>query len=69
MPQHYSEWIEASYQTIVPSVHGSQAQDDRAQHSKAQSLLERVNNLQNLLFVIDAVDAGTSPRSRGPRTR
>ena len=58
MPHHYAEWIQASYEAIVPAGPGGMARDDHDKRPKAQSLLERINNLQNLLFVIDAIDAG-----------
>jgi hypothetical protein len=58
MPRHYAEWIEASYEALAPTAPGSLMRGGREKRPKAQSLLERVNNLQNLLFVIDAVDAG-----------
>ena len=61
MPQHYLEWIQASYEAIAPANPGGPAQDERSQRPKAQSLLERINNLENLLFVIDAMDAAHIP--------
>ena len=65
MPQHYAEWFEASYEAIAPAGQGGMARDDHEKRPKAQSLLERVNNLQNLLFVIDAIDAGHIAPLRG----
>ena len=56
MPHHYAEWIEASYDAINPSASIATMSDERNKRAKSQSLLERVNNLQNLLFVIDAID-------------
>ncbi len=55
MPHYYAEWIQASYAALAPPAQGAAARDDRDKKAKSQSLLERVNNLQNLLFVIDAV--------------
>ncbi len=65
MPRHYAEWIQASYETIAPAGPGGIARDDHEKRTKGQSLLERVNNLQNLLFVIDAIDAGHIAPLRG----
>jgi len=56
MPQHYGEWVQASLDAIGPDSSHHSLMDDPAAHPKGQSLLERVNNLQNLLFVIDAVE-------------
>lgn len=58
MPQHYAEWFQASYEAIGPGSATTPSLDDHNGRPKAQSLLERINNLQNLLFVIDAMDAG-----------
>ena len=65
MPQHYMEWIQASYDSIAPGEPRGTLLDGGVEHPKAQSLLERVNNLQNLLFVIDAMDAGQVPALHG----
>ena len=56
-PRYYGEWIQASYETIFPDRRNDSSLGDRANSSKGQSLFERVNNLQNLLFVIDAMEA------------
>jgi hypothetical protein len=56
MPGLYGEWFEASYECMVegdPAQAGSANAAEEAQGK--QSLLERINNMQNLLFVIDAV--------------
>ena len=65
MPRHYAEWFQASYDAIGPGSANSTLLEERNQRSKAQSLLERINNLQNLLFVIDAMDAGHLPSLGG----
>ena len=61
MPRHYAEWFEASYEAIGAGNPAPHSLGERNQRPKAQSLLERINNLQNLLFVIDAINAGHIP--------
>lgn len=56
MPRHYGEWIQASYEAINPNSQADPFHSDRTASPKAQSLIERINNLQNLLFVIEALD-------------
>ncbi|MEO6876121.1 MAG: hypothetical protein ABI222_14985 [Opitutaceae bacterium] len=58
MPRYYAEWAEASYAALLPADQESLSSRFRDPAPKGQSLLERVNNLQNLLFVIDAVEVG-----------
>ncbi len=57
IPEIYAEWAEASYDCITgdnitkqPTFASSDAVPEQ------QTLLKRVNNMQNLLFVIDAVE-------------
>lgn len=61
MPASYAEWIEVSYQAAT----GTEERDPGAILKKSStqsvSLFERVNNLQNLLYVIDAVDTWNIP--------
>ncbi len=61
LPDIYLEWIEASYYAVIENESASPERDTSgggaAQH-KNQTLLDRVDNLQNLLFVIDAEDSG-----------
>ncbi len=57
MPARYLEWADASLAVIT-------ANDDntgKRNLKKDNSILSRVNNLQNLLFVIDAVDRENIP--------
>lgn len=66
VPQNYIEWIDASWGAAI----GRPVESDRRNafqqfrsHGEdtslaGQTLLERINNLQNLLFVVDAMDAG-----------
>lgn len=57
MPRRYSEWIEASIDAAnaVEEPANNRAAIEAAKKKNSQSLLERINNLQNLLYVIDAV--------------
>jgi hypothetical protein len=60
MPSRYSEWVQTSYRVMtkinpVPSMDSNPADQDP---QGRQSLMDRIDNLQNLLFVIDAEDAG-----------
>lgn len=57
MPRYYGEWIQASFEAITPVQRDEFGRANATEATKGQSLLERVNNLQNLLFVIDAMDA------------
>src|SRR5665213_947824 len=58
LPAVYVEWIEASYDAIVENnVSSSPARGEEPEHAKKnQTLLDRIDNLQNLLFVMDAVE-------------
>jgi len=58
LPRFYTEWADASFAALVPPEHDDRTSVSRESPAKGQSLLERVNNLQNLLFVIDAVEVG-----------
>jgi hypothetical protein len=59
LPACYLEWVEVSYNatiendTAVPSL----LKDSKSDATKNQTLLDRIDNLQNLLFVIDAVES------------
>lgn len=57
LPAVFLEWIGASYDAILENRTGSRAtaNDANPEANKNQTLLDRVDNLQNLLFVIDAV--------------
>ncbi|MGD1030235.1 MAG: hypothetical protein ABSA05_03760 [Opitutaceae bacterium] len=60
VPARYSEWIQASYAAMsqpgpASAADAAQAQPDSASH---QSLMDRIDNLQNLLFVINAEEDG-----------
>ncbi|MBS0662248.1 MAG: hypothetical protein JSR48_03230 [Verrucomicrobia bacterium] len=58
LPGRYSEWIAASYAAVSPAPVRNSIRDEQADDPKPQGLLDRINNLQNLLFVIDAMDTG-----------
>lgn len=54
---HYAEWIDSSYSIITGQAEdrGRKPRRDDGE-KKNHSMLNRVNNLQNLLFAIDAVE-------------
>jgi hypothetical protein len=58
IPDHYVEWFGVSYDCVM----GNDVKDydepavSEDKPEEKQSLLERVNNMQNLLFVIDAME-------------
>jgi hypothetical protein len=62
MPASYAEWFEASYDDLVGNNERTEGGigGEKAK-KKGQSLLERVNNLQNLLYVIDAMETWNIP--------
>jgi hypothetical protein len=71
MPERYLQWFEASW-TIMTAT--EETADDLWQSnfpqkekptSSGQSLLMRVNNLQNILYVIDRLDTGMVEPLRG----
>jgi hypothetical protein len=58
LPSLYAEWISVSYDAILENK-DSQAQmpnGAKPQSIENQTLLDRIDNLQNLLFVIDAIE-------------
>jgi hypothetical protein len=66
MPALYVEWTQASWESMTggETDPGKPHQIGRTVQ-KGQSLLERLNNLQNVLFVIDATEAGHIPTLNG----
>jgi hypothetical protein len=60
MPACFSEWSVVSFNAILQNdeARSSRKTDAEYQATKNQTLLDRVDNLQNLLFVIDAMDNG-----------
>src|ERR1035437_4222708 len=65
MPHYYGEWIQASLAAVGRGRRDDAAHDAGGKSSNGQNLLERVNNLRSLLFVIDAIDAGHIPPLHG----
>jgi hypothetical protein len=58
MPASYEEWSVVSFNAILANDlrKHSGANDEVSQTNKNQTLLDRVDNLQNLLFVEDAIE-------------
>lgn len=58
LPACYAEWIEVSYHALLEnsSTRDKASDAPEVQANKNQTLLDRIDNLQNLLFVIDAID-------------
>jgi hypothetical protein len=58
IPSLYSEWIQVSYNAVIENHDADVATSStKKQHSnKNLTLLDRIDNIQNLLFVIDAID-------------
>jgi hypothetical protein len=58
LPACYAEWAQVSYDAILENKteQTQAANEKRVQANKNQTLLDRVDNLQNLLFVIDAIE-------------
>jgi hypothetical protein len=58
LPAYYAEWINVSLDALIENnleaKHGSDSTASTA--NKNQTLLDRIDNLQNLLFVIDAIE-------------
>lgn len=61
MPKLYLEWVQVSTDALTGNQTDARSKY-RNKSGKGQSLTERVNNLQNLLYVIDAMEVqGTPP--------
>lgn len=60
MPACYAEWATVSLNAIMGNdeSNGAEQPDSGSAPRKNQTLLDRIDNLQNLLFVIEAMDAG-----------
>jgi hypothetical protein len=60
LPTLYAEWAEASYNAILENgrTPSSRLDSTTAASNKNQTLLDRIDNLQNMLFVIDAEQVG-----------
>ncbi|HVU23843.1 MAG TPA: hypothetical protein VHE13_06930 [Opitutus sp.] len=55
MPVVYAEWTVASFEALTTPVPDEAQITKQASTENRQTLLDRINNLQNLLFVIDAI--------------
>lgn len=59
MPVYYAEWIDASVSAInAESANQRNILVGQERQREGQSMADRINNLQNLLFVIDAMGPG-----------
>ncbi len=58
LPAVFAEWSEASYNAIVENNAAPEPGIDKSSGAPAknQTLLDRIDNLQNLLFVIDSIE-------------
>jgi hypothetical protein len=61
MPDTYSEWIEASVAELTSASGPHSARNARAEEVSNRGMLGRINNLQNLLFVIHAMQTRHIP--------
>jgi hypothetical protein len=57
LPTLYAEWIQVSYDAILENqvTQVLSPSESKSQGNKNQTLLDRIDNLQNMLFVIDAI--------------
>lgn len=64
LPRHYGEWIDASFRNLTGGEdrNVSLFKKDR---NKTPSMLARVNNAQNLLYAIEAVEGRSIPVLKG----
>lgn len=60
LPAYYAEWLNVSFNALVENnlANSSKGEGGVRAANKNQTLLDRIDNLQNLLFVIDAMEAG-----------
>lgn len=67
IPRIYAEWVEVSFEEISspPSAAPSTFEQPKDDQEQGHSLFDRINNLQNLLYVIDAMDEGHIPALHG----
>jgi hypothetical protein len=56
LPACYEEWIQVSYHALLENDTETSRAAAEGPASRNQTLLDRIDNLQNLLFVIDAID-------------
>jgi hypothetical protein len=65
MPATYAEWVQASFDILLGNETMRARTSARPEPKRGQNLFERINNLQNLLFVIDAMDTSHVPPLNG----
>ena len=60
LPAYYAEWFDVSFNALLENnlANSSERNPGVSTANKNQTLLDRIDNLQNLLFVIDAIDSG-----------
>jgi hypothetical protein len=58
LPEVFAEWAQVSYDAILENKDDTQSgpDSDTKKANKIQTLLDRIDNLQNMLFVMDAID-------------
>jgi hypothetical protein len=58
LPAYFAEWIDVSFDALIENQEGPRPNTGAAAGAanKNQTLLDRIDNLQNLLFVIDAIN-------------
>jgi hypothetical protein len=61
MPASYAEWFRVSYEVVTGQEERTGGLTGEKARNKGVSLLERINNLQNLLFVMDASETWKMP--------
>jgi hypothetical protein len=63
LPVRYMEWFDASYRNLTGS--GEESNLFGPEQNETASMLDRVNNMQNLLYAINAVDGQRVPTLDG----
>lgn len=63
LPDRYTEWFDASYRNLTGATDASNLFGPREEETA--SMLDRVNNMQNLLYAINAVDGQRVPTLDG----
>ena len=64
LPALYAEWAKASL-TMLTSGSRDRAQSGEVASDSGQSLFDRVNGLQNLIFIVDALERGDAELLHG----
>jgi hypothetical protein len=63
LPKYYGEWLDASLRNLPGA--GAESSGFAPQKKSTSSLLARVDNLQNLLFAIEAIEGQSHPTLGG----